>query len=177
MAIDTPDWVKSAVIYEVFPRNHSADGSFMDIFGDLERIKSLHTDILWLMPIHPIGIVGCKGTLGSPYAVRDYRAVNPELGDPRALQMVIDKAHSLGMKVMIDVVYNHTSRDSVLLREHPEWFFKNSEGRFSTKVSDWWDVYDLDFRRPGCLRQAETEERSHLACREYREVFCQVYAG
>ncbi len=83
MAIDTPNWVKSAVIYEVFPRNHSADGMFMDIFGDLERIKSLHTDILWLMPIHPIGIAGRKGTLGSPYAVRDYRAVNPELGDPR----------------------------------------------------------------------------------------------
>jgi cyclomaltodextrinase len=160
VAIDTPNWVKSAVIYEVFPRNHSADGTFMDIFGDLERIKSLHTDILWLMPSQPIGIAGRKGTLGSPYAVRDYRAVNPELGDPRALQMVIDKAHSLGMKVMIDVVYNHTSRDSVLLREHPEWFLRNPEGEFSTKVPDWWDVYDLDYRRPDLWKyQIETLEQ------------------
>ncbi len=147
VAIDTPNWVKSAVIYEVFPRNHSVSGTFMDVYRDLERIRSLHVDILWLMPIHPVGIVGRKGTMGSPYAIQDYRTINPELGDDRTFRMLIDKAHSLGMKVMIDVVYNHTSRDSVLLREHPEWFLQDSEGNFTTKVPDWWDVYDLDYRQ------------------------------
>lgn len=148
VAINTPNWVKTAVIYEVFPRNHSVGGTFMGIYRDLGRIRSLHTDILWLMPIHPVGIAGRKGTMGSPYAIRDYRAINPELGDERTFRMLIDKAHSLGMRVMIDVVYNHTSRDSVLLREHPEWFMQDIEGNFTTKVSDWWDVYDLDYRQP-----------------------------
>ncbi|HAV20530.1 MAG: alpha-amylase family glycosyl hydrolase [Bacillota bacterium] len=146
MAVDTPKWVKNAVIYGVYPRNHSADGTFMDIFSDLERIKSLYTDVLWLMPVYPIGIVDRQGTLGNPYAVRNYRAVNPELGDPRALKMVIDKAHYLDMKVIIDIVYNHTSKDSVLFTEHPEWFLKDPKGEFFTKVPDRTDVYDLDYR-------------------------------
>ncbi|MGE5573906.1 MAG: alpha-amylase family glycosyl hydrolase [Bacteroidota bacterium] len=147
MAIDTPGWVKSAVVYEVFPRNHASDGTFAGIYRDLERIRSLHTDILWLMPIHPVGRAGRKGTLGSPYAIRDYRAIDPELGDERSFRMLVDKAHALGMKVMLDVVYNHTSRDSVLLQEHPEWFLRDAGGALTTKVPDWSDVYDLDYRR------------------------------
>ncbi|MEW6227972.1 MAG: alpha-amylase family glycosyl hydrolase [Bacillota bacterium] len=110
MAIDTPNWVKSAVIYEVFPRNHTNDGTFAGIYRDLERIRNLHTDILWLMPIHPVGKAGRKGTFGSPYAIRDYCAIDPELGDERSFRMLVDKAHALGMKVMLDVVHNHTSR-------------------------------------------------------------------
>jgi len=97
MAANTPEWVKSAVIYEVFPRNHTAEGTFAGIYRDLERIAGLHTDILWLMPIHPIGVVGRKGTLGSPYSVSDYRAINPELGDERSFRMLVDRAHALGM--------------------------------------------------------------------------------
>lgn len=160
VAVDTPNWVKNAVVYEVFPRNHSTGGTFADIYRDLERIRSLHTDILWLMPIHPIGIAGRKGTIGSPYAIADYRAVNPDLGDERSFRMLIDKAHSLGMKVMIDVVYNHTSRDSVLLREHPDWFLQDSDGNFLTKVPDWWDVYDLDYCQPDLWTyQIETLEK------------------
>ncbi|MGE5571563.1 MAG: alpha-amylase family glycosyl hydrolase [Bacteroidota bacterium] len=147
MAVDTPNWVKSAIVYEVFPRNHTGNGTFAEIYRDLERIRSLHTDILWLMPIHPVGRAGRKGTLGSPYAIRDYRAIDPDLGDERSLRMLVDKAHALGMKVMLDVVYNHTSRDSVLLREHPEWFLRDASGNFTTKVPDWSDVYDLDYSR------------------------------
>lgn len=147
VAVDTPSWVKSAIVYEVFPRNHASNGTFAEIYRDLERIRSLHTDILWLMPIHPVGRAGRKGTLGSPYAIRDYRAIDPDLGDERSFRMLVDKAHALGMKVMLDVVYNHTSRDSVLLQEHPEWFLRDASGNFTTKVPDWSDVYDLDYSR------------------------------
>lgn len=149
MATDTPDWIKSAVIYEAFPRNHSACGTFAGICRNLERIASLHTDILWLMPIHPIGAVGRKGTFGSPYAIRDYRAINPDLGDEESFRMLLDKAHKLDMNVIIDVVFNHTSRDSVLLAEHPEWFLRDAHGNTTTKVPDWWDVYDLDYSHGG----------------------------
>ncbi len=145
MAANTPEWVRSAVIYEVFPRNHTADGTLAGVYRDLERIADLHTDILWLMPIHPIGVVGRKGALGSPYAVRDYRAIHPDLGDERSFGMLIDAAHALGMKVMMDVVYNHTSCDSVLLSEHPEWFMRNARGDPTGRVADWSDVYDLDY--------------------------------
>jgi cyclomaltodextrinase len=145
MAANTQEWIRSAIIYEVFPRNHTAEGTFAGIYRDLERIASLHTDILWLMPIHPIGVVGRKGTLGSPYAISDYRAIHPELGDERSFRTLVDKAHALGMKVMIDVVYNHTSRDSRLLREHPEWFLRDAHGNPVGKVDDWSDVYDLDY--------------------------------
>lgn len=160
MAIDTPKWVRSAVIYEVFPRNHSGDGTLAGLYRDLERIRSLHTDILWLMPIHPVGRAGRKGTFGSPYAIRDYRAIDPELGDERSFRMLVDKAHALGMKVMLDAVYNHTSRDSILLQEHPEWFLRDANGDFATKVPDWSDVYDLDYHRQDLWEyQMETLEK------------------
>ncbi len=149
MAANTPERIRSAIIYEVFPRNHSAEGTLAGLCRDLERIASLHTDILWLMPIHPIGVVGRKETFGSPYAISDYRAIHPELGDERGFRMLVDKAHALGMKVMIDVVYNHTSRDSVLLREHPEWFMRDALGNPAGKVGDWTDVYDLDYSHRG----------------------------
>ncbi|WP_048148786.1 alpha-amylase family glycosyl hydrolase [Palaeococcus ferrophilus] len=132
------------VIYEVFPRNHTEEGTFRALMDDLPRIKALGADYVWLMPIHPIGEEGRKGTLGSPYAIRDYRSVNPELGTMDDFVALVERAHSLGLKVMIDVVYNHTSRDSLLLREHPEWFL-TEDGKPSRKVPDWSDVYDLDY--------------------------------
>ena len=149
MAANTPEWIRSAIIYEVFPRNHTTEGTFAALCRDLERIAGLHTDILWLMPIHPIGVVGRKGTLGSPYAISDYRAINPELGDERSFRILVDRAHALGMNVMIDVVYNHTSRDSRLLHEHPEWFMRDARGNPAGKVDDWSDVYDLDYSHKG----------------------------
>lgn len=136
------------VIYEVFPRNHTEEGTLRALMDDLPRIKALGADYVWLMPIHPIGEEGRKGTLGSPYSIKDYRSVNPELGTMDDFIAFVERAHSLGLKVMIDVVYNHTSRDSLLLREHPEWFF-TEEGKPSRKVPDWSDVYDLDYANEG----------------------------
>ena len=84
--------------------------------------------VFWLMPIHPIGKINRKGTLGSPYAIQDYRAVNPEFGDLEDFKALADEIHKRGMRLMVDVVYNHTSPDSVLWKEHAEYFYRNPEG-------------------------------------------------
>ena len=97
------------------------------------------------MPIHPIGIVGKKGTLGCPYANRDYRSVNPEYGTLDDFKALVGEIHAHGMKCMIDVVYNHTSPDSVLYNEHPEFFYYNAAGKPGNKMGDWADVIDLDY--------------------------------
>lgn len=149
MARNTPGWLRHAVIYEIYVPGHSAPGTFEGVTADLERIKDLGADIIWLMPIHPIGEEGRKGSLGSPYAIKDYRAINPLLGDTAGLRELIDKTHHLGMKIIIDVVFNHTARDSVLVKEHPEWFLKDQGGNLTRKVADWSDIYDLDYSRQG----------------------------
>ena len=104
--------LRNLVIYEIYVRNHSPRGDFQGVIDDLPRIKDLGVDFIWLMPIYPIGKVGHKGSLGSSYAIADYRTVNPEYGTEEDFKCLIDRAHELGLKVMIDVVYNHTSPDS-----------------------------------------------------------------
>ena len=136
------------VIYSVFVRCHTPEGTFHALERDLDRIRALGTDILWLMPIHPIGIEGRKGTLGSPYAIRDYRAVNPEYGTREDFLHLVEAIHARGMKCIIDVVYNHTSPDSVLAHDHPEFFLRDEQGRPTRKVADWWDIVDLDYSVP-----------------------------
>lgn len=145
MAIDTPSWLKNAVVYEIFVRNYSNAGTFNDVYNDIERIKTLGTDILWFMPFYPTGKVGRKGTHGSPYSIRDYEEISNEVGNKEQFKRLIDKAHQNDLKIMIDIVFNHTSMDSKLINDHPEWFFKDSSGNFIRKVNDWTDVYDLDY--------------------------------
>ena len=140
---------RNQVMYSVFVRNHTPEGTFEGVRRDLERIRALGADIIWLLPIHPTGEKCRKGALGSPYAIRDYRAVNPEYGTLDDFRRLVDEIHRLGMKCVIDVVYNHTSPDSVLAREHPEWFFHRPDGSFGNRVGDWWDVIDLDYAQPG----------------------------
>ena len=144
--ISSHDTLKSSVIYEAFPRCHGQTGTFKDVIADTERIHSLGVDILWIMPHYPIGKKGRKGSIGCPYAIRDYRAIDPNLGSVADFEELISATHEVGLKLMIDVVFNHTSRDSVLLRDHPEWFYRDHEGELATKVSDWSDVFDLDYR-------------------------------
>lgn len=122
MAVNTDLSLRRQVIYSVFVRGHTKEGTFRALEGDLDRLKALGADILWLMPIHPIGEEGRKGTIGSPYAIRDYRAVNPDMGTVDDLRHLVDAIHDRGMKCIIDVVYNHTSPDSVLAETHPEFF-------------------------------------------------------
>lgn len=144
MAIETKKELRNQVMYSVFVRNYSEEGNFDGVKKDLERIKKLGTDIIWLLPIHPIGEKARKGELGSPYAIRDYRTVNPEYGTIEDFKNLVDAIHEKGMKCIIDVVYNHTSPDSWLAQNHPEWFYKKN-GKFGNKIGEWLDVIDLDY--------------------------------
>lgn len=143
MASNTPSTYRNLVIYEIYVRNHGANGTFQDVETDLPRLHTLGVDILWFMPIHPIGIKNKKGNMGCPYSVRDYRAVNPEYGTQEDFLHLIQQAHEYGMKVMIDVVYHHTAHDSVLAHEHPEYFRQDDDSHPITKVPEWSDVIDL----------------------------------
>jgi len=149
MAQDTPLAYRNLVIYEIYVRNHGPNGTFAEVEADLPRIKRLGTDIIWFMPIHPIGQQNKKGGLGCPYSIADYRGINPEYGTREDFARLIKTAHDLGLKVMIDVVYNHTAHDSVLVREHPEWFHQDANGVPVTTVPDWSDVIDLKHPHSG----------------------------
>lgn len=137
--------MEKTVIYEIFVRNHTNEGTFRAIIPDLSRIRALGVDIVWLMPIHPIGKVNRKGSLGSPYSISDYGKVNPELGTLEDFQALVEAIHQQGMKCMIDVVYNHTSHDAEFRKSHPEYYYKTPEGKFGNKIADWSDIIDLDF--------------------------------
>lgn len=145
MARNTDKFLRNQVIYSIYIRNHTQDGTFRAVISDLDRIKALGTDIVWFMPIHPIGIQGKKGSLGCPYANQDYRSVNPEYGTMDDFKALVEAIHARGMKCIIDVVYNHTSPDSVLTNEHPEFFYHKDDGSMGNHIGDWTDVVDLDY--------------------------------
>lgn len=145
MAKNTPLELRNALIYSVYVRNHTPEGTFRALEADLPRIRALGTDILWLMPIHPIGVEGKKGSLGCPYANRDYRSIHPDYGTMEDFHRLVDAIHALGMKCIIDVVYNHTSPDSTLRYAHPEFFYHSTDGAFGNRFGDWSDVIDLDY--------------------------------
>ena len=149
MARNTDIQLQKQVIYSIYIRAHTEEGSFLSLIPDLDRIRALGTDIIWLMPIHPIGVKGKKGSLGCPYANRDYRTVNPEYGTEKDFRTLVDEIHRRGMKCIIDVVYNHTSPDAVLLEQHPEFYYRDEQGNTGNKIGDWADVIDLDYSVPG----------------------------
>ncbi|OQY37328.1 MAG: hypothetical protein B6229_08625 [Spirochaetaceae bacterium 4572_7] len=132
-------------IYSVYIRSHSVNGDIQGVINDLERIKSLGITILWILPHYEIGVKARKGGEGSPYSISDYYSVNPDLGGLNDFKELIDKCHQLDIKFLIDIVFNHTSCDSALLEEHPNWFVKTADGEHIGKVPHWSDVYDLDF--------------------------------
>ena len=146
MAKETNKALRNLVIYSVYVRNHSEEGTFAGVEKDLDRIKDLGTDIIWLMPVYPIGKKNRKESLGCPYAIADYRGVNPEYGTREDLEHLAEEIHKRGMKLMMDIVYNHTSPDSWLSRNMPDFFYKKADGSFGNKTGDWGDVIDLDYR-------------------------------
>ena len=148
MARDTDPGLQQQVIYSVYVRSHSPEGTFRALIPDLDRIRALGTDIIWFLPIHPIGVKGKKGSLGCPYANRDYRSVNPAYGTMEDFRDLVGEIRRRGRKVMIDVVYNHTSPDALLFETHPEFYYRDEQGRPCNKFGDWADVIDLDYRVP-----------------------------
>ena len=148
MAKNTDISLRNAVLYSVYVRNHTPEGTFAAVVPDLDRIRALGTDIIWLMPIHPIGEKNKKGSLGCPYANRDYRTVNPCYGTMQDFRELVDAIHNRGMTCIIDVVYNHTSPDATLVSEHPEFYYRRADGSFGNKTAEWTDVIDLDYSNP-----------------------------
>lgn len=145
--VDHADWSRNAVIYEVNVRQYTPEGTFSSFARQLPRLRDLGVDILWLMPIHPISELNRKGTLGSYYAVADYKAVNPEFGTLDDFKKLVDEAHALGMKVIIDWVPNHTGCDNIWVSAHPEYYARNEKGEMFGPF-DWTDTYKLDYSRP-----------------------------
>ncbi|MBK6962874.1 MAG: alpha-glucosidase C-terminal domain-containing protein [Bacteroidales bacterium] len=152
-----PEWSKNATIYEVNIRQYTQEGTFKAFESHLPRLKELGIDIIWLMPIHPIGEKNRKGSMGSFYSVKDYYGVNPEFGTMDDFKALVGKIHEAGMHVIIDWVANHSAWDNPLATEHPEWYSKTKEGNFQpTPWYDWDDVIDFDYDQPG-IRKYMTE--------------------
>ena len=139
-----PDWAKDAVIYEVNTRQFTEEGTFNAFAQHLPRLKELGVDILWFMPIHPIGEENRKGTLGSYYSIKDYTAVNPEFGTLEDFKALVAQAHEMGFKVILDWVANHTAFDHEWATTHPEWYNRDENGDIVSPF-DWTDVADLDY--------------------------------
>ena len=142
-----PEWSRNAVIYEVNLRQYSEKGDLAGFEKELPRLKELGVDILWFMPVNPISEKGRKGELGSYYAVRDYKAFNPEFGSIDDFKALVKKIHGMGMKVILDWVPNHTGQDNVWMEQHPDWYVRDSAGGFVSPY-DWTDVYKLDYSNP-----------------------------
>jgi len=138
------DWTRNAVIYEVNVRQYTKEGTFAAFEQHLPRLKELGVDVLWFMPIHPISEKNRKGTLGSYYAVKNYKEVNPEFGTKEDFKRVVDKAHEMGFKVILDWVANHTGGDNVWLTDHPDWYVKDEAGNPKSPY-DWTDTYELNY--------------------------------
>lgn len=135
----------NSVVYEMNVRQYTPEGTFEAAAEQLPRLKELGIDILWLMPIHPIGTKERKGTLGSYYAISDYCDVNPEFGTMADFEKFLDKAHRLGFRVILDCVANHTSPDAKWINECPaDWYVRDSLG--NTVVNyDWTDIAELNY--------------------------------
>lgn len=151
---EMPDWAKNAVLYELNTRQFSSNGNFNGVTLQLPRLKELGVDIIWLMPIHPIGKEKRKGSLGSPYSVVDFKAINPDFGTEDDLRRLIQKAHEIGLKVILDWVPNHTAWDAVWKKQYPAYYTKYN-GDFTVPINehgepiaDWSDICDLDYTQP-----------------------------
>ncbi len=148
-----PEWVKDAAIYELNLRHFTPEGTLAAAQAHLPRLKALGIGIVWLMPIHPVGKVRPAGPLGSPYAVRDFRGVDPAYGGMDDLKRFVATAHGLGLKVILDWVGNHSAWDNPLTTEHPDWYERTADGKLrSPSWFTWNDVVEFDYAAPGLQR-------------------------
>jgi len=143
------DWIRNATIYEVYIRHFTSSGTINEFMEHLPRLKDLGVDILWIMPIQPIGEEKKKGSMGSPYAIRDYVGVNPDFGSLEDFKKLVNKVHELGMYIILDWVANHTAWDHVWIKKHPEFYTHDEAGNIiCPRNTDWFDVADLNFTVP-----------------------------
>ena len=158
--IDNPthsiDWIKNNVVYEVNTRQFNSGGTFKSFMPEIPRIKALGVDVLWFMPVYPIGQLNRKGGLGSYYSIKNYHEINPEFGTMDDFKATVNAAHAQGMKVILDWVGNHTAWDHPWVAEHPDWYVHDSTGKIVTPW-DWTDVAQLNFKNPE-LRKAMIAE-------------------
>ena len=142
--IEHPEWSKSANMYEVNIRQYTEEGTFKAFEEHIPRLKEMGVDILWLMPIHPIGEEKRKGELGSYYSIQDYTAVNPNFGTMEDFKDLVEATHEHDMKLFLDWVPNHTAWDHPWVDEHPEYYMKDSTGAI-TYEADWTDIAQLNY--------------------------------
>jgi glycosidase len=142
-----PDWTENAVIYEVNIRQYTPEGTFTAFIDHIARLRDMGVDILWIMPIHPIGNINRKGSLGSYYSVRNYYEINPEFGTLKDFKDLVKEAHAFSMYVIIDWVANHTAWDNPWVTEHPEWYKTDSLGNLMSPFN-WNDVVQLNYNNP-----------------------------
>ena len=143
----SPDWLRSGTIYEIFPRDFSAAGNLAGVTARLDDLHNLGVNILWMMPIHPIGEKGRKGEFGSPYSIRDYYAIDPNYGTVDDFKKLVAGAHQRGMKVIMDLVANHTAWDSVMMT-NKNFYKQDGAGNVISPVPDWTDVAGLNYTNP-----------------------------
>ncbi len=143
--VNHPEWSKNANIYEVNVRQYTPEGTFAAFAEHLDRLKEMGVDILWFMPISPIGELNRKGSLGSYYSIKDYTGINPEFGTIDDFKKLVAEIHSRGMYVMLDWVANHTAWDHPWTLSNPEFYTRDEKGNFLPPVADWSDVIDLNF--------------------------------
>ena len=160
-----PEWTRTAVIYEVNVRQYTPEGTFAALETHLPRLKNMGVDILWLMPVQPIGKDRRKGGLGSPYSVSDYTAINAEYGTQADFRKFVDAAHAQGMKVILDWVANHSAFDHAWTKEHRDWYVSRADGSISNardnegRETDWTDVAELNYDSPALRREMISEMR------------------
>lgn len=150
---------ESAVIYEANIRQYSPEGTFAAFAKDIPKLKQLGVKILWVMPIYPIGIEKRKEGLGSYYSIKDYKAVNPEFGKLEDFKNLVKTAHENGIYVILDWVANHTAWDHAWVKEHPEYYAKDKDGKMISPF-DWTDVVKLDYNNPA-MRKAMVDEMKY----------------
>ena len=136
--------IENKIIYQMSVHNSTKEGTFRALIPQLDTFKKHGADIIYLLPFYSVGELFRKGEYGSPYCIKDYLSVNPCLGTMEDFDLLVDEIHRRGMRVMIDIVFRHTSYDSLLAKEHPEFFYRDKEGKFYSSVPEWPDIIDLN---------------------------------
>jgi glycosidase len=178
-----PAWSRHAVIYEVNVRQYTPEGTLAALRRHLPRLKKLGVDILWIMPVQPIGLKNRKGLLGSYYAIANYTAVNPELGTEADFRSFVDAAHRQGMKVILDWVANHTAFDHPWITQHKDYYVTRADGTIINARdneghdTDWTDVAELNYDNPALRRAMIGAMRWWLARTALDGFRCDVAGG